>query len=130
MDSIITDCSQSLGGKNVDLMRRLNDLVGEIDFNKQLIFFIAQLIRLHKHCTSDHSDILCYTECMLVGISKIYEKITVAFRCRDKVNLFEHMKEGITKLQGNGILAHEMYSTVRAVKSKKNYFIDSSVIIS
>ncbi|KII72717.1 hypothetical protein RF11_11906 [Thelohanellus kitauei] len=42
----------------------------------------------------------------------ITQKFTVAFRCWDNVNLFEHMKEFNTHLQGNGILAHEMYSTL------------------
>ncbi|KII67893.1 hypothetical protein RF11_01565 [Thelohanellus kitauei] len=85
--------------KNVGLIMRLSDRVGESEGQT------SQTPQFGSPCVLYHRD-----------------KITVAFRCRDKVNFFQHMKELNLKLQGNDIFAHEMFSTVRAIKLKNKLF--------
>ncbi|KII66444.1 hypothetical protein RF11_04463 [Thelohanellus kitauei] len=111
MDSIITDCSQTLGGQNIGLLRRLSDHVSAIDFNEQLIFF---------YCIKD-LEILCKGVIDMKHVKDLHRTI-MAVRCSVNVDLLDYIKELTTNLQANGICANEMFSIVRAIHLIKILF--------
>ena len=107
-----------------------------------------QFITLLEDCDSDHSDAPYHTAVRWLSLGKVLRRawdlkteilLFLEMKGKDKdypqlnqsewlsdlafaVDLFEHMNELNTKLQGKGTFAHEMYSTVKAFRIKLKLF--------
>ena len=103
-----------------------------------------QFITLLEDCNSDYSDVPYHTAVRWLSMGKVLRRvwylkaeilIFLEIKGKDKdypqlkqlewlsdlafaVDLFEHMIELNTKLQGKGTFAHKMYSTVKAFRVK------------
>ena len=107
-----------------------------------------QFITLLEDCSSDHSDVLYHTAVRWLSLGKVLRRVWdlkteillfLEMKGKDTeypqlrksewlsdlafaVDLFEHMNELNTRLQGKGTFAHEMYSTVKAFRVKLKLF--------
>ena len=107
-----------------------------------------QFTKLLEDCDSDHSGVLYHTAVCWLSVGKVLRRVWdlkaeivlfLEIKGKDKefhqlkqsewlsdlafaVNLFEHMNELNTKLQGKGTFAHEMYSIVKAFRVKLQLF--------
>uniref|UniRef100_H2YX15 DUF4371 domain-containing protein n=1 Tax=Ciona savignyi TaxID=51511 RepID=H2YX15_CIOSA len=107
-----------------------------------------QFITFLEDCGSDHSDVPYHTAVRWLSVGRVLRRVWdlkteilqfLEMKGKDKdfpqlkqsewlsdlafaVDLFEHMNELNTKLQGKGTFAHEMYSTVKAFRVKLKLF--------
>ena len=107
-----------------------------------------QFTKLLEDCDSDHSGVPYHTAVHWLSVGKLLRRVWdlkteillfLEIKGKDKefpqlkqsewlsdlafaVDLFEHMNELNTKLQGKGTFAHEMYSIVKAFRVKLKLF--------
>ena len=136
-------CKKVLDMKHVvDPVVKIVNFIWAKDLNHR------QFITLLEDCDWDHSGVPYHTAVRWLSVGKILRRIWdlqtkvllfLEMKGKDKdypqlkqsewlsdlafaVDLFEHMNELNTKLQGKGTFAHEMYSTVKAFRVKLKLF--------
>ncbi|KII71410.1 hypothetical protein RF11_11516 [Thelohanellus kitauei] len=105
----------------VGLLKRICDQAAEVDCNKELIFF---------NCIINH-EILCQgvldMKHVVAPIVKIvnFIQLKVSIWLSDlafALDIFWHMEELNTKLQGNDVFSHQMYYVMMALQVKLKLF--------
>ena len=134
--------------KVLDTKHVVDPVVNIVNFIKARSLNRKQFITLLEDCDSDHSGIPYYTAVHRLSVGKVLRHVWdlkteillfLEMKMKDKdypqlkqsewlsdlafaVDLFEHMNELDTKLQGKGSFAHEMYSIVKAFRVKLKLF--------
>ena len=138
-----TLCKRVLNMKHV-----VDPVVKIVNFIRARGLNHRQFITLLEDCGSDHSDVLYHSAVRWLSLGKVLRRVwglkteillflemkgkdTEYPQLRESewlsdlafaVDLFEHMNELNTRLQGKGTFAHEMYSTVKAFRMKLKLF--------
>ena len=134
--------------KVLDMKHVVDSVVKIANFIRAKGLNHRQFITLLEDCDSNHSGVPYHTTVRWLSVKKVLRRILdlkteillfSEIKRKDKdylqlkqsewlsdlafaVDLFEHMNELNTKLQGKGTFAHEMYSTVKAFRIKLKLF--------
>ena len=134
--------------KVLDMKHVVDPVVKVVNFIRVRGLNHRQFITLLEDCDSDHSGVPYHTAVRWLSLGKVLRRVWdlkmqillfLEMKGKDKdfpqfkqtewlsnlafaVDLFEHMNELNTKLQGKGTFAHEMYSIVKAFRVKLKLF--------
>ena len=132
----------------LDMKHVVDPVVKIVNFIRARGLNHRQFITLLKDCGCDHSDVLYHTAVRWLSLGKVLRRvwdlkteILLFLEMKGKqteypqlrksewlsdlafaIDIFEHMNELNTRLQGKGTFAHEMYSTVKAFQVKLKLF--------
>ncbi|XP_070264829.1 general transcription factor II-I repeat domain-containing protein 2-like [Myotis yumanensis] len=152
--NVTTDGSPNLTGKNVGLLKRIQDKVKEENPNQDVIFLHSkglqhrQFIKFLEETDADHHDLLYHSRVRWLSLGKVFqrvwelkEEIGAFFNLKGKsdeftevsdknwlcdfafaVDIFSHFNELNVKLQGKDQYVHDIYTNVKAFKSKLIFF--------
>ena len=134
--------------KVLDMKRVVDPVVKIVNFIRARGLNYRQFITLLEDCDSDHSGVPYRTAVRWLSVGKVLRRVWdlkteillfLELKGKDKdypqfkqsewlsdlafaVDLFKHMNELNTILQGKGTFAHEMYPTVKAFRVKLKLF--------
>ena len=134
--------------KVLDMKHVVDPVVKVVNFIRARGLNHRQFITLQEDCDSDHSGVPYHTAVRWLSLGKVLRRVWdlktqillfLEMKGKDKdfpqfkqtewlsdlafaVDLFEHMNELNTKLQGKGTFGHEMYSIVKAFRVKLKLF--------
>ena len=151
MELIFLHCiihQEVLCKKVLDMKHVVHPVVKIVNFIRARVLNHRQFITLLEDCDSDHNGVPYHTAVRWLSVGKVLRRVWdlekeillfLEMKGKDKdfsqlkqsewlsdlafaVDLFEHMNEQNTKLQGKSTFAHEMYSTVKAFRVKLKLF--------